>query len=404
MRYGWVLGLLFLVAAAVRPAAQAQHPPIETGLQETIDAYLAERGEIETISGVALHVDLGRGRPIEVFAGTTGRDGTPITDETLFQIGSNTKHFTAALILKLEAAGKLGIDQTVGDWLPQYPAWGRVTIQSLLNMTSGIPNYSETVEIGGTTASDPQHQFTLEDLVAAVYGKDLPPSSGWFYSNTNSILAALIIEAASGMSYKEALREFLLRPLRLRNTFYADGRYPDRVLRRLPVGTYNNPACLLYQPAPCAETTLAPLLGQDVSHDNLSWAGPAGAIISNMDDLARWIRALFSLRVFPQQQLDEMTQIVSQRTGLYIQDTTPADPIGFALDLGRAHDEGLGGSFWFYQGTTLGFRAVFAYWPQHDLVITAATNSQPPDSEDRFLQQVVGGAFRVLRGAGAIPQ
>lgn len=402
MRYGWLPGLVLLVAAAVCPAAQAQHPPVEVGLQETIDNYLAERGEIETISGVALHVDLGRGRPIEVFAGRTGRDGVPIGDETLFQIGSNTKHFTAALILKLETAGKLGIDQTVGDWLPQYPAWGQVTIRSLLNMTSGIPNYLETVEVGGIIASDPRHRFTLEALVDAVYGKDFPPSSGWFYSNTNNILAALIIEAASGMSYKEALRKFLLHPLRLRNTFYADGRYPDRVLRRLPVGIYNNPACLLYQPSPCTETTLAPLLGQDVSHHDLSWAGPAGGIISNMDDLAKWVRALFSLRVFPQAQLDEMTRIVSQRTGLPIQDTTPADPLGFALDLGRAHDEGLGGSFWFYQGTTLGFRAVFAYWPQYDLVVTAATNSQPPDGEDRFLPQVVGGAFRVLREAGAV--
>jgi D-alanyl-D-alanine carboxypeptidase len=399
MQYRSMLILLFLFVAGFCPVAQSHQRPVEAALQETIDTYLAERREAETISGVALLVDPGRGQPIEVFTGINGRDGTPIGENTLFQIGSNTKHFTAALVLKLEATGLLDIDQTVGDWLPQYPAWAKVTIRSLLNMTADIPNYSETVEIGGTTARDPQHQFTYEELVAAVYGKDLPRPSGWFYSNTNNILAALIIEAASGMSYQEALRN-LLHSLHLNNTYYADGRYPNRVLARLPVGIYNNPACLMYQPAPCTETTLAPLLGQDVSTDSVSWAGPAGAIISNPRDLAKWIRALFSLRVLPQKQLDEMTQIVSQRTGLPIKDTSAADPLGFGFDLGRAYREELGGSFWFYQGTTLGFRAVFAYWPQYDLVITAATNSQPPEGDDQFLPRVVGGAFKVLQ-AGA---
>src|SRR4051794_23629228 len=276
MRHRSTLGLLFLLVVGFCPVAQSHQRPVEAALQETIDTYLAERRETETISGVALLVDPGRGQPIEVFTGTNGRDGTPIGEETLFQIGSNTKHFTAALVLKLEAAGLLNIDQTVGDWLPQYPAWAKVTIRSLLHMTADIPNYSETVEIGGIMASDPQNRLTYEELIAAVYDKDLPHSSGWFYSNTDSILAALIIEAASGMSYREALRKLLLHPLRLKNTFYSDGRYPNRVLARLPVGIYNNPACLLYQPTPCTETTLAPLLGQDVSTDSLSWAGQPG--------------------------------------------------------------------------------------------------------------------------------
>jgi D-alanyl-D-alanine carboxypeptidase len=127
------------------------------------------------------------------------RSRCPHNDGTLFQIGSNTKSFTAALILRLEAEGKLSIDQTVGDWLPQYPDWANVTIRSLLNMTRDITNYTETVDIAQTMAADLHHQFSYKDLIAAVYGKGLPIPSGWFYSNTNNILAAMIIEAASSL-------------------------------------------------------------------------------------------------------------------------------------------------------------------------------------------------------------
>jgi D-alanyl-D-alanine carboxypeptidase len=189
-----------------------------------------------------------------------------------------------------------------------------------------------------------------EDLIGAVdpdNGKQLPPATGWFYSNTNNILAGLIIEAASGMSYKDALTTMLFKPLHLHDTFYADGAYPRRVLEREPRGLYENAECLLYQPVPCTTSTLAPLIGKDMRTENLSWAGPAGAIVSTPRDLASWIRALFQRRVFPQRQLDEMTTIVSQKTGLPIQDVSADDPSGFGLDLKRIYSPPAGGRFWF---------------------------------------------------------
>jgi D-alanyl-D-alanine carboxypeptidase len=396
---------LCLAAGPLCLTARAADATVKARLQHLLDDYVAQRSEAEGISGAALRADVGSRRQIvAVFSGTDGlADKQPIGPDTLFQIGSNTKHFTAALMLKLEAMGKLDIHQTVGRWLPQYPAWRETSIQSLLNMTSAIPNYSETEEIGEIVGADLNHQFTPQRLITAVDpddGKHLPSPGGWFYSNTNDILAGLIIEAASGMSYKAALETLILKPLGLRDTFYSDGPYPPAVLKRVPRGLYENPDCLLYQPKPCARSTLAPLIGKDMRTQNLSWAGPAGAMISTPRDLDQWIRDLFSRRVFPQKQLDEMTAIVSEKTGSPIPEVSGEDPSGFGLNLARMYAPEPGGALWFYQGTTLGFRAIFAYWPQHDLVIAAVTNSQPPDGEDQFGKTVVNGALRILEDAG----
>jgi D-alanyl-D-alanine carboxypeptidase len=282
-----------------------------------------------------------------------------------------------------------------------------VTIRSLLQMTSPIPNYSETVEIGEIEVADLQHQFSDKDLIGFVdpgNGQHFPPATGWFYSNTNYILAGLIIEAASGMTYEQALTTMILEPLGLHDTYYANGPHPGPastgpVMSRVPRALYMLQDCLMYQPEPCKVSTLAPLIGKDMRMQNRSWAAEAGAIISNPRDLALWIRALFEMRVVPAKQLNEMTMLVSNKTGLPLQEVSPDEPAGFGLGLGRFYRKEIGGAYWFYEGETLGFRTIFAYWPQDDLLITGSVNSRPPNGEDKFGPTVIGGAFMALHQA-----
>jgi D-alanyl-D-alanine carboxypeptidase len=410
----WLFGALALFSAmpfSPRPA-RADDAALTARLQQVLDAYVKDRASIEGLSGAALQVDRGAGHPIlEIYAGDNGlSDKKPIGPDTLFDIGSNTKEFTSALILKLEAAGKLNIDDRIGKWLPQYPAWKDVTIRSLLQMTSPIPNYSETVAIGEIEVADLQHQFSGKDLIGFVdpaNGNHFRPAAGWFYSNTNYILAGLIIEAASGMNYEQALTTMILEPLGLHDTFYADGSHPGPaaagpVMSRVPRALYLLQDCLGYQPEPCKLSTLAPLIGKDMRMQNRSWAGEAGAIISNPRDLALWIRPLFDKRVIPAKQLEEMTTLVSNKTGLPLQEVSADEPVGFGLGLGRFHRKELGGAYWFYEGETLGFRTIFAYWPQFDLFITGSVNSRPPNGEDQFGPSVIGNAFTALHEAHLI--
>ena len=401
------LTVLLGVSVSVLPCSvsAAAGSDLPAQIQRTLDDYLAQRREIEGVSAVYLHVDFGDPGPIiEAYAGRDGlSDNAPVNGDTLFQIGSNTKHFEAAAVVQLEAEGKLNIDQTVGHWLPEYPAWSPVKIRQLLNMTSGIPNYSETATIGRIVASDIHHQFANRELIDAAYPRPdnkLPIPTGWFYSNTNNILAALIIEKASGSSLKEVFGK-LFRRAGLDNTFYTDGVYPEAVLARVPVGLYKNPECLAYQPTPCEHSTLAPLLGKDMRRQNLSWAGGAGAIISNPRDLAKWVRALFGGRIVPRKQLDEMTTLVSQKTAEPVEHAKEKEP-AFGLDLVQAYRAELGGLFWYYQGETLGYRCIFAYWPHYNLVMTVATNSQPPPGTDQLGDFVLGKVLRILADAAII--
>jgi D-alanyl-D-alanine carboxypeptidase len=393
----WLVALSVTLVAG--GGVNAQETPTAK-IQAVLDRWVAERAPAEKITGVAAYISFGDPGPaIEAFAGKTGsapRD-PPVRQNTLFQMGSTSKSFTAALILELEAAGKLSIDDTIGKWLPHYSKWKDVSIRRLLNMTSGIPNYSETRDISRIWVSQPTRDLTAEELVGIAYptgNNDLPATTGFNYSNTNYVLAGMIAAKAGGKSYRDLVHERVIKPFGLDSTFYENGNYSAAVIDRLAHGYFDNPACTDYQPN-CKESWNLSLLGRDVRQMSTSWAQSAGGAVAGARDVDRWMRAVFEGHVVPPKQQAEWMALISTKTGLPIADVTADDPRGFSLGLSKAI---LGpiGAHWFYQGETLGYRTLYVWFDKENLMITLQTNSQPAADADK-LKDVVGSIYDIVK-------
>lgn len=392
-----IVACLVLLAA---PGVSAQHD-LPAKVQAALESWLAQRAAEEKVTGIAAYISFGNPGPaIEAFAGKVGRapNAALVGRDTLFQMGSSSKSFAAAVILKLEAAGKLSLDDTVGKWLPEYPAWKNVDIRSLLNMTSGIPTYSETEFMSRVWIEEPNRVLTAAELVKAAYptaGNHLPVPTGYFYSNTNYILAAMIAEKAGGSPYRDLVHQFIIEPLGLYSTFYESGAYPAAVVQRQAHGYFENTACADYQPKGCQKSWNLPMVGRDVRGDSLSWAQAAGGAIAGARDVDRWVRTMFSGKFVPPKQQSEWLKLVSTKTGKPIAEVSADDPGGFALGLARSILPGVGAQ-WFYEGETLGYRTLYVWLPDDDMVITVQTNSQP-DGADK-LGDVVLALYRIVKG------
>ena len=392
--------LLALVFLALLPisgtAAPVSSAAMRAGLQSDVSQYLAARANAERISAVSLSVYIpGEASNINVTAGRTryGRGGARITPATLYQIGSNTKSFTAAAILQLEAEGKLDINDTVGKWLPQYPAWKNVSIRRLLNMTSDIPTYDDVSSMLAAYAAKPHKYWSPQELVGVVYPK-LRPNAGWLYSNTAYIMSGMIIERASGHSYtSEIRRRFLNNPaIGLKSTYYESHVYPASITDRMTSGYF-------FSTDP-DNAALAPLLGKDMRTLSLSWAQAAGGIVSTPEDVTRWCRALYGNALLAPKQRAELRELVSQTDARPLKMTTAKEPRGFGLGVGEMYNPKMG-RVWFYEGETLGYRMTYVYFPDSGVTFAAGINSQPTKSQDH-VGQLMTAVYNTLHAAGKV--
>jgi D-alanyl-D-alanine carboxypeptidase len=330
----------------------------------------------------------GRTASIDVSAGTTTFGGSqPVRPDALWQIGSNTKAFTSVVLLQLEAEHRVSMEDPLGRWLPEYPQWADVSIHRLLNMTSGIATYDEQAAFRDDYAANPRRFFSPEQLVSYVVGA--PATSGYSYSNTNYVLAEMIIERVTGHSYRHELQTRLLEPLALRDVYYCPHLYPSSVLRREPAGYFANDQMPGW----------GGMLGRDTSRDSLSWARGAGGIVAALGDMTRWERALYSAALLPAEQQAELTSLVSTQTGLPIEQTSLEDPTGFGLGVAQLTAPGLG-TAWSYEGGTVGFRMLHIYVPESGLILAMALNSATDDDRIELLLQSV---YTTLVEQGVVP-
>lgn len=366
---------------------------LQGDLQQDLQSYLTQRSSIEHISTLSLTVSFrGSQAPISAAIGTTSYGGAQsVTPQNLFQIGSNTKAFTSAVILNLEAQGLLSIHDTVGKWLPQYPAWANVTIQQLLDMTSGIPTYDGVSAFESAYASNPLMQFTPAQLVNYAYPQ-IQANSGFSYSNTNYILAQMIVDAASPSHDYQTELENLIGRLGLTDVFYEPDFYPSSVMDRLVKGYYVN-----------TDDTgpLSALLNTETSTYSLGWTQAAGGIIATPLALTSWVRDLFEGNVLAPQQLKELESLVAIPGGEPITSTSSSQPQGFGLGLFQITMPPMG-TFWGYQGSTIGYRASYMYLPSDGLIVTVFTNSQTSAADNTLNTVLLPAIYNTLKAAGKV--
>jgi D-alanyl-D-alanine carboxypeptidase len=372
-------------AAGVTTATGAA-TAVRASLRSELSKYLTAYRVAEHISAVSLAVTFRGRRPgISLAVGSTRYGGGPaISPYALWQIGSNTKAFTSVLVLRLEAEHKLSIDDTLGKWLPKYRAWRDVTIKRLLNMTSGIPSYTDSPQFWRDVAAAPNGVFSASRLVS--YARSLPATHGYSYSNTNYILAQMIIERATHDSYGSQLCKRIVIPLSLRNMFYSGTSYRRAITARMPAGYWFIAAL----------PEMTSQLGHDQSRHTLSWAQGAGGIVSSLQDMAKWDRALYTGRELPGKQQRELMSLVSTTTGKPITTTTLADPAGYGLGISQVTSKTLG-TVWYYEGETTGFRVVNIFVPRSGTVIAIGVNSATLDDHTAALATFV---YQTLHKAG----
>lgn len=350
--------------------------------QQTLDAHVKKYSQAEYFSAASLSIYVPGKEIANYYAGRVSHEPSSeaVTAKTLFQIGSITKSFTAALMLQLEKEGKLQLQNRVASYLPQYTKWADVRIDTLLNMTSCLPNYSDTPLFNVDIAKDFERAFTPESLVAYVYPKNgiSPPlRTGYFYSNTGYMLADMIVAKTTGRSFKQEIEERLIKPCGLTNTLYLEPS--TQMAHGYQYNSYDNPE----------------LVGKDVTAMNLTWAGAAGALVSTTEDVIKWVRALFTGSVLDEAQKEKLLQLHSTKTGSAIIQVSQEDPEAFGLGVVVKYNGA--DSFWFYEGKTMGFRALYMYVPSNGIIIACAFNSSPDGQNDHAHELLLATYHKVMR-------
>ena len=385
---GAMLGAAGLLpASAASASARHSGTALRTALRRDLSHYLTTRRKAEHISAVSLRVTFPGGKPsISLATGTTRYGGgPPVSTRALWQIGSNTKAFTSVIMLRLEAEGKLSISDPIGKWLPQYPAWRDITIRQLLDMTSRIPDYLYQPAFATAFAANPHTRFTAARLVSYVAGLPLGPP-GWHYTNTDYILAQMIIERVTHDSYAGQLTRRILTPLRLRTTCLAPYTCPQSDAARMPAGYFS----IAGAPPSLTGKAMPPLA--------LTWAQGAGGIVSSLADMTTWDRDLYQGELLPPRQQHQLESLVSQATGKPIRRTTLADPGGYGLGIYQLTLRQTG-TVWYYEGQAFGARVLYFYFPHSGAIVALAVNSSTMNDD---LPATAISVYRTLQKAGAV--
>ena len=246
-------------------------------------------------------------------------NGAPVTADTPFRIGSVTKPFTAAAILRLAQQGRLSLSDRLSEYFPAFPRAGDITLYALLTHTSGIHNYTGVIGSNPWGALKLMRAHTTAQWVDHIAKQrplyDFPPGTAWHYSNSGFFLLGAIVEQVFGEPLGVYLRDQFFTPLGMNETAIDDGSdtAPGRAQG--------------YAHPPWSDRSFVwPW------YVSLTNAGGAGALRSSAMDLAKWMQALTSGRIVDARSWQEMMTPARLSDGRLAStnrvNVAPSDPAG----------------------------------------------------------------------------
>ncbi|MET7725746.1 serine hydrolase domain-containing protein [Streptomyces mirabilis] len=324
---GAVLLALLAVPAQAGTAAAADLPaPDDAGLQAVLHTALSQGAP-----GAMVRVD-DNGTIHQLSEGVADRaTGRAITTTDRFRVGSVTKSFSAVVLLQLVDEGKLDLDASVNTYLPGLLPDDRITVRQVMSHRSGLYDYTNDMFAQTVPGFESVRNkvFSYQDLVtlSLKHGVTNAPGAAYSYSNTNFVVAGMLIEKLTGHSVATEYQNRIFTPLNLTDTFYV---HPDTVIPGTHANGYLTP-----------DEAGGALV--DSTEQTVSWAQSAGAVISSTQDLDTFFSALMSGQLMSAAQLAQM-----QRW------TTVNSTQGYGLGL-RRRDLSCGISVYGHTGTVQGY-------------------------------------------------
>jgi D-alanyl-D-alanine carboxypeptidase len=331
---------------------------------EVLDNVLAS--DFCDAPGAVLLADTPQGRFLKAQGLASTEDGTPVTVDDAFEIGSNTKSFTTVLALRLQEEGFWSLDDLLQTYLPEQaakiPYGDQITLHQLAQNNSGIPDYADIL-IGEAMLNDNLEQgWAPEEIVDYVVQNLKPsfePGQGWEYSTTNFILLGMAAEAVTGQSMSELYQSYIFDPLEMTHSYLLEGVKEEGQTVQgyvtLPDGSIKNVT---------------------IWNGSLAWAG--GGNISTAEDMAKYVAGISSDAIFQDPQ--SLEQLLDFGNGV-----VAAFSGGYGLGVGRWSIDPYA---WGHGGQTPGFETFFAVFPDQDARVILLTNSGSCD--------VAGAAFPII--------
>ena len=222
-------------------------------------------------------------------------NAVPMKPDMIFRIGSITKQFTAIAILRLMEQGKLDLQDELTKYIPDYPVNGKkITIEHLLTHTSGIKSYTGMEEFDATVQGK---DMKVDELITFFKNKpmDFDPGTNWRYNNSGYVLLGAVIEKITGKPYGEYIEETIFKPLGMKNSLYGSN---SKIIPNRASG---------YDPGKSGI--------QNASYLSMTLPYAAGSLMSSVEDLYKWNRALRSNQLVKKETLEKAFTGYKLQTG-----------------------------------------------------------------------------------------